>query len=184
MESSMDRVIALKLYSLHEDDRAWLLSQIDPLANKRLIQLLSELEELKFKVDSALVNAVNTTAHRAKQVLSEEVRRIDSTSFRQIETIFDNEPKFLLSCLAMQYEWKWLSDFKKSTRTATQGTTASINQLSDITANAKEALFTAVAKRVKPEASSLGIELTHLKLTQALQSRLAKVRNKVLPWKR
>jgi len=184
MANSPDRVIALKLHALHEEDREWILSRLDPASYKHLQALLGELKELKFNVDAALLRSVKHQANPTSSVKDEDIRLIDTASSEQIKNIFDNEPRFLLNCLAVQYEWKWLPDFNKNTRTEIKGTISPRGKYKNITAKAKKALLKVVAERVKLEAKPLKAKPTELKITALIRRQLTRIQDKVLSWKR
>lgn len=182
MSNLADRVMALKLHSLHQDDREWILSQLDPASYKHLQPLLDELQELGFKVDLGLVDSIQHETYPNTAHKSEDRYWIDSATSGQIKKIFDKEPGFLLNCLSSQHEWKWLHGFNQSLATDAR-ITPSRSKHKKITPNARSALFKAVAHRIKVEDKLPGDEVSRINLPTRIQGQLLKLRNKVLPWK-
>lgn len=54
------RQLAIRLASIHADDRAWVLAQLDPLEHERMDGLLMEIADLGLDKDSAVLAAMNS----------------------------------------------------------------------------------------------------------------------------
>lgn len=121
MSSNSTRIVALKLHSLHHDDREWILSQLDTVTQSRLSPLLEELSVLGFNVDADLINSVRDVAHdsasvsevagylRKVQLDDECVSMVNLASIAQIDLVFDQEPPIFLQTLVAMQTWSWLS---------------------------------------------------------------------------
>lgn len=187
MVHSADRVIALKLHSLHEEDRAWVMSQLDSSKRQVLQLLLDELQELKLKVDAPLLESIKKQTKPSTTTSSNNnnhIQRIDAASSLQIKEIFEEEPKFLFNCLAAQHKWQWLSEFNKRFKTEIPNVAPYKNKHKNITPNAKQALFKVVENKLGTVAQFSAPETyAERGITHASKQVLQKILNRVLLWK-
>lgn len=110
--SSPARKLALKLYALHEQDRRWLLDQLDASAQAEIMPLLNELQTLGVQVDLEDLQHMGklNTASVERAATPEDVQLIDRASLSQIDIVFDSEPPVLLQRLQALRAWRWRSE--------------------------------------------------------------------------
>jgi hypothetical protein len=109
------RMLALKLYAMHSDDREWILARVDPVAKFHLTALLEELSALDIQVDIPILASIEEGHPAANQRLAgytewlpaEHAMAIDSATASTIHIIFDQEPDIFLRCLNALHPWKW-----------------------------------------------------------------------------
>lgn len=119
MSLSSARIVALKLHALHQDDREWIFSRLDPVTQERLAPLLDELKELGLEIESDWMDSIENINIGSNDVLPnsgawldpELVAVIDSVLPWQIEHIFDQEPAILFQCLKAMHPWTWAAEF-------------------------------------------------------------------------
>lgn len=158
MSLNQERIFALKLHSLHQEDREWILSQLDSEARSRLAPLLEELNELGFEVDPSTFRALENS----KTELDKKARlgsmtfdmasiaKIDSASPSRIEIIFDQEPGIFLQTLTAIYPWQWAADsFSKSSEPSRQHYTPT--ESAPPSATVRQALVRAVARQLSSQ---------------------------------
>jgi hypothetical protein len=114
------RILALKLYAMHSDDREWILARVDPVAKFHLTALLEELNALGIQVDIPTLASIEEGRPAAGKHLAaytewiptEHANVIDTAEASTIHIIFDQEPDILLRCLNALHHWKWSADYQ------------------------------------------------------------------------
>ena len=159
MSAEEARLIALKLHALHEEDREWIVSQLDMTTRSRLSPLLKELSELGFQLDKSLVSAAlqagvaeNGSVAKSDDYLeAESIAAINTASLSHLALVFEQEPKVLFRSLAAIRSWRWAGQFESKefqynlTGQASQADGIGVSKLKNA---ARRALIVAVAKQL------------------------------------
>ncbi len=107
--SSGERQHALRLYAMHPDDRAWLLSQLPEMARQQLNCLLKELADLGFEPDS-LMDSAEELPGLPELGPDDSRHRLDQASPQWLFKQLAKEPAPLTAALLQAHAWRWRSD--------------------------------------------------------------------------
>lgn len=106
------RAIALRLHGLHEEDRVWILAQLDPAARSTLTALLEELATLGFAAAPELRNfatlAPVTVPADMPEPLTAAEAAVDEADVMAIRQLLSDEPAAVRHCLLGMRRWQWL----------------------------------------------------------------------------
>ena len=157
--SSPARKLALKLYALHEQDRRWLLDQLDASAQAEIMPLLNELQTLGVQVDLEDLQHMGklNTASVERAATPEDVQLIDRASLSQIDIVFDSEPPVLLQRLQALRAWRWRSEDVWRQGPVQQGSTQQAGAR-HMTHAAQQALLKVVAAQLARQEAVFAIE--------------------------
>lgn len=192
MTLNQERIFALKLHALHQEDREWILSQLDAETQSRLAPLLDELDELGFEIDPTIFDELKvnkTPLDKNAQAVSmpfdmESLAAIDAASPSQIEIVFDQEPGIFLQTLKAIRNWKWTPDFSAE-HSVSMRQSLPINSAYPSVA-VRQALIKAVARQL-PSKEYLEGELRDMweprDFLEDKRSLLQQWRNRLLAWK-
>ncbi|MCH2172742.1 hypothetical protein MK489_18360 [Myxococcota bacterium] len=107
------RRAALCLHGLADQDRSWLLDQLEPEQRTKLEPLLQELSELNPPAEVAQLEfeeeTVSTPTDREKWI-----RTIDRAEPSVIRTLLASEPNCVIVSLLSNQSWAWLENFLDS----------------------------------------------------------------------
>ncbi|MGY1490774.1 hypothetical protein ACW4YW_15315 [Methylobacillus pratensis] len=122
MAGPMDasRRLVLKLHTLHEEDRAWLLGQLPQEERIELQALLNELSELGIQLEPEDIEQIYSQPVAKTQAELEadaaDIQVINRATLSQIDIVFDGEPAVLMHHLLAMYPWTWKGDWQERRR--------------------------------------------------------------------
>jgi hypothetical protein len=160
------RKFALKLHSLHDDDRTWILNQLDDVTHQEFKNLLRELEEIGLEPGSSLCLNEKETKSQAKYAhvpvhpyASGRFESILATARPStIQHILKDEPAVLSNICIQLYPWPWLNN--KLVQTSSTGRSAITQSSGKHTQKVKEVLIRALANRIQLAPDYVSGELT------------------------
>lgn len=170
------RILALRLQSLHEDDRAWILSQIEPGARTILTGLLEELRQLGFSALPALrESAATLSARRPADVPNAEsdaIAIVDGASADVVWQYLRSEPDAIRRCLFAAHPWRWLATLhqEQAIILSQKGSSRTEPTQAQVTPRVRRALIVALARQVSARNEAAG----ERRATTATRSNAAK----------
>lgn len=103
------RRLALRLHSMHEADRSWLLQQIEAEPRQKLMALLDEIRALGLVPDaSMLAFASDACGNGSSQ--PEAGLHIGMTAAAKVFHALRNEPAFVRRYLSQAQQWPWRNE--------------------------------------------------------------------------
>lgn len=113
MAGQMDasRRLVLKLHTLHEEDRVWLMGQLPQEERIELQALLNELSELGIQIEPEDIEQISSQPVAKTQTELEadaaDIQAVNRATLSQIDIVFDGEPAVLMNQLLALYPWAW-----------------------------------------------------------------------------
>lgn len=138
------RRLALRLYSLHANDRDWLLRQLESEPKAQLTALLDEIREIGLEVDPQLLALTD----RSEESTAEACARIATVTASAACQVLRTEPSIVRRYLAHTERWPWLNELDKEQEMLVHGNTELSKQAQRLTPRARQALLRAFASRL------------------------------------
>lgn len=102
------RRLALRMHALHEEDRSWLLAQLEDAPRQQLITLLEEVREIGLIPDAELLMTAADEAQDRSMSSDEATIRIGMASPLTVCRALRNEPSSVRRYLSQARPWPWL----------------------------------------------------------------------------
>lgn len=186
------RLIALRLHALHEDDRNWILGQMEPEARRALVDLLAELKQLGFSALPELrKRAKRSTApgEAADRPMDcDAIAVIDRADAEQVWQHLRGESEAVRRCLLTAHPWRWREDLQRQ-QPLTPVAAARAEPGQETTARVRQALIAALARRIAADdetgdAPRIPATDHPRPSVPALRERMATRMKKALSWQR
>lgn len=113
------KLAALRLNSLSEADRGWILSRLPVSEKERILEKISDLKSLGIEkhrnlIDEILENSGKRPAspkNRQDKVLNQFYERINWASCALIQKLFEGVPEELIVEILHEREWSWAAEY-------------------------------------------------------------------------
>ena len=119
------KYLVLKLHSLNEKQKNWILSNLSSVERNKVTRLLSEISNIKHSANRKLiVHSINEftdtqqqsqmdTENRERIVLQKIIRKIDKSDGLVISQILDREDEWMVALILDSYQWSWSKELEK-----------------------------------------------------------------------
>lgn len=194
----MTRQFALKLHSLHDDDRTWILNQLDDVTSQEFKSLLRELEEIGLEPGSPLSLIEGESDNQTRYIPenpygSGRLESILATACQStIEYVLKDEPPVLRNICMQLYPWSWMNN--KSNQQSTIDGSVIPDSSGKYTPKVRQALVRVLANRIqlapKLACNELVSSRTRQRNTSSNSTTMKRMAKKLgilrgyLPWRR